>query len=64
MKSASIEFESRFSRAAAPRGSKRQMVENAIFSMKGDFPISDVLDRSPGVSIDMFTLLSEQMIRS
>ena len=46
------EFESRFSGKETPRGSKGQMVEDAIFPMKGNFSISDVLDKSPGVSID------------
>lgn len=52
LKTACIEFESGFSGTAAPRGSKRRMVEDAILSMKGNFSLSDVQDKSPGVSID------------
>ncbi len=51
-KTACAEFESRFSRTSAPRGSKRQMVEGAILSMKGSFTVNDIMDKCPGVSID------------
>jgi Fic family protein len=53
VKTACNEFESRFTEKAAPRGSKRAMVVEAVGSFKEDFSVSDILDKSPGVSIDM-----------
>lgn len=52
IKTACTEFELRFSKTSAPRGSKRQMVEGAILSMKGSFTVNDIMDKCPGVSID------------
>ncbi len=52
LKTACAEFESRFSGTSAPRGSKRQMVEEAILSMKVSFTVNDIMDKCPGVSID------------
>ena len=52
LKTACAEFESRFSKTTAPRGSRRQMVEEAILSMKGSFTLNDIMDKCPGVSID------------
>jgi len=53
IKSAYGEFEARVSKTSAPRGSKRQLVRDAITGMEGEFSVSDIMDKCPGVSIDM-----------
>jgi len=52
LKTACAEFESRISKTSAPRGSKRMIVEEVIFSMKDNFTINSIMDKCPGVSID------------
>lgn len=47
------EFESRFTRISSGRGSKTDIVLNAIDSFIGDFSISDLEKTCPDVSIDM-----------
>jgi len=47
------EFESRFTRISSGRGSKTDIVLNAIDSFIGDFGISDIEKACPDVSIDM-----------
>jgi len=47
------EFESRFTRVSSGRGSKTDIVLNAIDSFIGDFSISDLERTCPDVSIDM-----------
>ncbi len=61
IKSAYREFEDRLSQAPAPRGAKRQMVEQAIESFSGDFAITDILDKCPGVSIDTVRKVFKEM---
>jgi Fic family protein len=46
-------FESRFTRISSGRGSKTDIVLNAIDSLIGDFSISDLENSCPDVSIDM-----------
>ena len=53
IKKACNEFEARVSSISSPRGSKSIMVDDAIKSLTGEFSISEILDKCPGVSIDM-----------
>jgi len=47
------EFEARFTRVSSGRGSKTDIVMNAIDSIVGDFSVSDLEKACPDVSIDM-----------
>lgn len=47
------EFESRFTRVSTGRGSKSDIVINAIDNIVGDFSISDLEKACPDVSVDM-----------
>jgi len=53
IKTACNEFEARVSGISSPRGSKSIMVDDAIKSLTGEFSISEIIDKCPGVSIDM-----------
>jgi len=60
IKTACNEFEARVSHAPAPRGSKSLMVDDVLKTVTGDFSISDILDKCPGVSIDMVRKLFKE----
>jgi Fic family protein len=47
------EFEARFTRVSSGRGSKTDIVMNAIDSIVGDFSVSDLEKACPDVSVDM-----------
>lgn len=64
IKTACNEFESRVSNLSAPRGSKSLMVEDAIKSIKDNFSVSDILDKCPGVSIDMVRKILKEKQKS
>ena len=51
------EFEERVGRMTSPRGAKTEMVEHAIETISGEFGITDLERRCPGVSRDMIRLL-------
>jgi Fic family protein len=55
------EFEERVGRMASPRGAKTEMVEHAIETISGEFGITDLERRCPGVSRDMIRLLLREL---
>jgi Fic family protein len=57
LKQACKEFEERVGRMKNPRGAKTDMVKQAIETISGEFGVTDVERRCPGVSRDMIRLL-------
>ena len=53
LKSAYNEFEERLNRLPQPRGEKTAIVYDAITRFPGDFSVADILQKCPGVGIDM-----------
>ena len=60
-KTAYIEFEERLGRLKSPRGSKTQLIKDAIGSTEGEFTLSDLEMSCPGVSRDMIRRVLRQV---
>jgi hypothetical protein len=53
LKSAYNEFEERVGQSSAPRGSKTEMILDAIDRTNGSFRVLDIQLQCPGVSLDL-----------
>jgi Fic family protein len=53
LKSAYKEFEERLEKLPQPRGEKTNMVHDAVNGFSGNFSVADILQKCPGVGIDM-----------
>ncbi|MBA4369839.1 MAG: Fic family protein [Desulfobacterium sp.] len=53
IKTAYQEFEERLGRLHQPRGGKTAMIHDAVISFSGDFSVADIINKCPGVGIDM-----------
>lgn len=53
LKSAYQEFEERLGRLTQPRGEKTAMVHDAVKNFSGHFSVADILQKCPGIGIDM-----------
>lgn len=61
LKQACKEFEERVGRMKSPRGEKTDLVKQAINAMGGEFGVTDVERRCPGVSRDMIRLVLREL---
>lgn len=61
LKLAYQEFEKRVNQTAAPKGSKRDLIESSIESFKKDFTLGEVEKACPGVSRDMIRKVVKEL---
>jgi Fic family protein len=64
LKSAYKEFEERVGQIKSPRGSKTELVEQAVGNMKGDFNLAELERACPGVSRDMVRRILRELQKS
>jgi len=53
LKSAYREFEERLGLVHPPRGGKTAMIHDAVNGFSGDFSVADILNKCPGVGVDL-----------
>ncbi len=61
LKDAYIEFEERLDRIKTPRGSKTQLIHDAVYKQDGIFTLSALENSCPGVSRDMIRRVLRQL---
>jgi Fic family protein len=61
LKSAYKEFEERLARLPQPRGEKTAMINDAVKRFSSDFSVADILQKCPGVGIDMIRRVLKDM---